>query len=192
MKRAISAKSRPRTTSAWSAYERFIDSVVKELKPHYAIDEICGGERNRIAGISARHQVDVSFVDRDTSPPTLVLIECKSFKQTSSRAVTLGQVKVLRATIEDIAAHPRSNPGRVAGIFVSTRGAQRGAMSFARYHNIDFQRVSARAPWSFKYRDVHQIGPAGQKVKVRAGAVAPSIEVQLTSVLIRTAPPPST
>lgn len=107
-----------------SEYENFIASLAEKLNDVYQVGSVGSGPRNRLRGKSSvNHQIDVSFIDRSSSTPELVVIECKNLR--TGKAVQLGDVKILKATIDDIAGHP-GHPSVIRGILVSTTPKGRG------------------------------------------------------------------
>jgi hypothetical protein len=69
-------------------------------------------------------------------------------------------VKVVKATIDDLTRSARTNIA-VKGILVSLRGAQRGAIEYAKHYNIDLQLVSDGSFYRFKYADLELVASSG-------------------------------
>ena len=94
-----------------SQYESFVAGLVQTLLRSRDASEVGHGRRNHLVGASGvRHQLDVSFFDRSVSLPKLVIIECKHLRE----PIKLAHVKVLKATIDDLAAN-RANEVTVRG-----------------------------------------------------------------------------
>ena len=141
---------------ASAQYEAFVAGLARALLRNRDASEVRSGFRNHLAGASGvRHQIDVSFLDRSTTPHTLVVIECKHLR----RPVKLAHVKVVKATVDDLAQ--RLPEETVKGVLVSLRGAQRGAIDYARHYNIDLQLVSDGSFYHFKYADLELIASSG-------------------------------
>ena len=142
---------------ASARYEEFVAGLARTLLLNRDISDVRYGLRNHLVGsCGVRHQLDVSFVDRSSSPHTLVVVECKYLRQ----PVKLAHVKVLKATIDDLARSPRTKIA-VKGILVSLRGAQRGAIDYAKHYNIDLQLVLDGSFYRFKYADLELVASSG-------------------------------
>lgn len=138
-------------------YEGFVADLAKTINSHRDISDVGFGLRNHSVGSSGvRHQIDVSFVDRSSSPHTLVVIECKYL----NRPVKLAYVKVLKATIDDLAQFGSADIA-IKGILVSLHGAQQGAIKYAAHYNIDLQLVSDGSFYRFKYADLELVASYG-------------------------------
>lgn len=139
---------------ASARYEEFVAGLARTLLCNRDASDVRCGLRNRLVGSSGvRHQLDVSFVDRSSSPHTLVVVECKYIRQ----PIKLAHVKVLKATINDLA---RTNVA-VKGILVSLRGAQRGAIDYAKHYDIGLQLLSDGSFYRFKYADLELVASSG-------------------------------
>ncbi|MBA2590854.1 MAG: hypothetical protein H0U97_00790 [Gammaproteobacteria bacterium] len=138
-------------------YEELVAELARTLLRNRDASDVRGGSRNRRVGISGvRHQLDVSFVDRNTSPHTLVVVECKHLRY----SIKLWHVKVLKSTIDDLAQRLGADSS-VKGIIVSICGAQSGAITYAKYHNIDLQLVLDGPSFRFKYADLELKAESG-------------------------------
>jgi hypothetical protein len=139
---------------ASARYEEFVAGLARTLLRNRNASEVRCGLRNQLVGSSGvRHQLDVSFVDRSSSPHTLVVVECKYLRQ----PVKLAHVKVLKATIDDLAGTNIA----VKGILVSLRGAQRGAIDYAKHYDIGLQLLSDGSFYRFKYADLELVASSG-------------------------------
>lgn len=137
-------------------YEKFLAELVSNLKARHAVECVGWGQKNRLRGRSGIwHQVDVSFIDKDEAEPKLVLIECKSFR--SGKAVNLGQVKVLKATLDDLKGAPHY-PSVVVAHMISSVPLQAGAHAYASHYEIMSQLVSDSPNWVFRYGKMLQLG----------------------------------
>lgn len=143
-----------------SSYEEFIAELITNLAAIRSVTNIGSGAKNRLTGSSGvRHQVDVSFTLADAEPPQLVVVECKSLR--TGAAVNLGQVKVLKATIDDLASLG-THPARIVGVLVSSAPLQAGAAKFARHYGLQSHVVSDGPNWVFKWESMLQTGLALQ------------------------------
>ena len=134
-------------------YEAFIAELVRVLLLNRGASDVRFGPQNHLTGASAaKHQVDVSFIDKETSPHRLVVIECKYL----GKRIGLGHVKVLKATIDDLAEKMGSEVV-VKGVLVSLRVAQSGAITYAKHCGIDLQIVPDRSACRFKYADLELV-----------------------------------
>ena len=141
---------------ASAKYEKFVAGLAEALLHNRDVSQVESGLRNHVAGRSrVKHQVDVSVLDGTTVPHTLVLIECKYIQQ----PIKLAYVKVLKATVDDIAA--QQTGVTVRGVLVSLLGAQRGASKYAVHYGIDLQVVSDGSFYRFKYADLELIASTG-------------------------------
>lgn len=136
-------------------YEEFIAALIEHIKEvHRDIRDIGCGRGNKIQGAcGVRHQIDVSFVDRDFAQPTLVLIECKR----QGKPIDLAQVKVLKATLDDILLSANT-PNSVKAIMVATSGARSGAQTFADRYGIRIEHTPHGPNFTFKYEHWIQAG----------------------------------
>jgi len=137
-------------------YELFIKNLITDIqKNHRKIESLGYGRTNMIEGLCGQtHQIDVSFIDHDCPNPTLVLIECKERKR---RSIELADVKVLKATLDDILASPRT-PDCISAIIVTTIGEQKGARKFAEFYGIEIQIVPHGNEYTFSYQNIIQAG----------------------------------
>ena len=136
-------------------YERFVALLVEGVKQAGRKIENLGCVRtNRIVGRSGqRHQIDVSFIDHSFADPTLVLIECKRV----SNPVELSDVKVIKATLDDILCHP-GNLNKGLAIIVATDRFRPGAQRFANFYGIRTQVTPHGLSFRFHYENIVQIG----------------------------------
>ncbi len=141
----------------YAVYEEFIAGLARTLlQPPSSLD-VSSGLRNHIRGASGvRHQIDVSFEDATEPVPQLVLVECKHLNE----PVKLAHVKVLKATIDDIAGAVGGHH-TVVGILVSRKGAQRGAAEYARHYSVEIQQIESQREYDFAYRRWRVSGRAG-------------------------------
>jgi len=142
-------------------YERFVALLVEGVKQAgRKIGDLGYGRMNRIVGRSGqRHQIDVSFIDHSFADPTLVLIECKRV----SNPVELSDVKVIKATLDDILCHP-GNLNKGLAIIVATYHFRSGAQRFADFygirtqvtlHGLSFSLRRHSPTWSTGFRPYH-------------------------------------
>ena len=85
------------------------------------------------------HEIDVSFELDVAGTQLLVLVECKAYR----RRVGIDEVMEFASRLDDIAAHK--------GIFVTTKGFQKGAIKFAASKGIALV-VASIGQWSVAHR----------------------------------------
>lgn len=111
------------TVSDWGSFEKLI----------FALCETGGVSVKRnlvlIGKSGSPRQMDVAIRSRQGLVETLVLVECKFWK----RSVTRQHVENLASSVSDL------NASR--GIIFTTRGFQKGAVTFAKHSGIDLFRV---------------------------------------------------
>jgi hypothetical protein len=137
-------------------YERFIADLIANVRDtNRNITDLGYGRYNTIEGICGQsHQIDVSFVDNDFVNPTLILIECKRF---NDDPIELEHVKVLKASLDDILANPKT-PNDANAIIVTTVGARKGAQRFANFYGIQIELVAHGPNYTFRYENFVQAG----------------------------------
>lgn len=137
-------------------YEKFVADLTALLLRDRRASEVSHGRHNYLPGAAVLHQIDVSFVDGVTDPSKIVLIECKCLKRT----VTLAHVKVLKATVDDIATGPAL--GRpVHGLIVSLKRLQPAAVAYAGYYGIQAQCVADGPEYDFSYDELRLVARTG-------------------------------
>jgi hypothetical protein len=138
-------------------YEAFIAELIKNVKKTGRnIIEINYGKKNNLIGASGQtHQIDVSFVDTSYSQSTIVLIECKRWKD----PVNVTVPKLLKYNMDDITKNSLY-PNNSIGIIASTSGFQSGAINIANYEKIIIQIVNHGSPYGFRYENIVQRGIA--------------------------------
>jgi hypothetical protein len=136
-------------------YERFISELIEQVKKTgREITHIGYGNKNLLAGNSGQqHQIDVSFIDSSFSDPTLVLIECKRWKD----SVDVTVPKVLKYNMDDITEN-REYPNKAIGIITTTSGFQSGVSTIADHEGIIIQVVNHGPPYGFRYENIIQMG----------------------------------
>ena len=137
-------------------YEKFVADLAALLLRDRRASEVSYGRRNYLPGAAVPHQIDVSFVDEVTDPPKIVLIECKCLKRT----VTLAHLKVLKATVDDIATGPVLGRS-VHGLIVSLKGLQPAAVDYAGYYGIQAQCVADGPEYDFSYDELRLVAKPG-------------------------------
>ena len=138
-------------------YELFIAELIKNIeKSGRNITNINYGKKNNLIGASGQsHQIDVSFVDNTYTQPTIILIECKRWKD----PVDVSVPKVLKYNMDDIIKNP-SYPSNSIGIITATSGFQSGVQTIANYEKIIIQLVNHGSPYGFRYENIVQMGIA--------------------------------
>jgi hypothetical protein len=157
-----------KTMSKGDAYENHIARIVESIQQsHRKLDNLGWGRSNKLQGAcGCKHQVDVSFIDRDKEPPCLVIIECKNWDD--RYPVELRQVKELKSTFDDLLAHDLALENGFA-MLVYTGKIRKGAKIFADYYNINLQRVGEPPNFVFKYEDIIL---AGVSIVAKASIIA--------------------
>ena len=173
LRQALFGKRVSLMTTTSDDYEEFIADLIGHIQNgNRNITDLGYGRNNTIEGICGQpHQIDVSFVDHDYPNPTLVLIECKRY---GNKPIDLEHVKVLKATMDDILAHPET-PNCVNAIVTTTFGARSGAQRFADYYGILIEQVSHGPNYDFQYENVIQIGTM---VKLKLSDTATAVVVR--------------
>lgn len=140
-------------TKESAEYERFIASLVENVKnTGRDIKNIGFGRDNNLIGKSGQpHQIDVSFVDYSFPNVTLVLIECKRWKNN----VDVSVAKIIDWTLKDILENP-IYPDHGKAIIVTTSGFQKGTDKVAGFKDMITQRVNADIPYGFRYENIVQ------------------------------------
>lgn len=140
-------------------YENFVARLIKGIQgSKRKITDLGKGRTNKIQGISGiKHQIDVSFIDRSFTSPTLVLIECKRFQDDS---VALEHVKVAQATRDDIIQNQKSKSvSSVKAIIITTIGIQSGAQKYADYYGINIEKLPHDDKnFTFQYENIISAG----------------------------------
>jgi len=134
-------------------YEKFIASLIEHVKgAGRDIRNIGFGRHNKLTGKSGQpHQIDVSFIDYSYPDPTLVLIECKRWKED----IDVSVAKIIDWTLRDVIDNPIF-PSHGKAIIVATAGFQGGTHRVAGFRNIITQRVNSNIPYGFRYENIVQ------------------------------------
>jgi len=137
-------------------YELFVATILDGIKfSGRKLSDIRFGRNNRILGACGqKHQIDVSFVDHSCNEPTLILIECKRRK---SNPINLDVVKVLKATLDDIAQN-FTRATKFKAMLVTTAKIRRGARKYADYYGIVIEQVPHNKRFTFKYENIISAG----------------------------------
>ena len=140
-------------TKESAKYERFIASLIKHIKnTGRDIVDIGFGGGNKLIGESGQqHQIDVSFVDNSFSEATLILIECKRWKNN----VDVSVAKIIDWNLKDILGNP-IYPDSGKAIIVTTSGFQKGTNKVAGFKDIITQSVNDDVPYGFRYENIVQ------------------------------------
>jgi len=144
-------------------YEKLIASLIENVKNSGRdIRNIGYGKSNFLVGHSGqKHQIDVSFTDYSFPVPTLILIECKRWKD----PVDVSVPKILKYNNDDIIKNPEySDQSKM--IIVTSSNFQSGAKKIADYENIIIQIVNHEPPYGFSYENIIQYAVA-DSVKIR-------------------------
>lgn len=158
---------------AYSEFEEFVAGLACTILGPPISLSVGSGLRNRLVGASGvRHQIDVSFIDPRTTPPTLVLVECKHLND----AIKLAHVKIVKATVDDIQTE-RGLQAHVTGMLVSRIPAQKGAQQYAKHYAIDLQHIANQHEYDFAYDRWRVIARAAASVS-SSHAVAQGIALR--------------
>src|SRR5512132_1568769 len=125
-------------------YEKFVRSIVEALLRADGLETVMVEHNKQVQGISRSHQIDVYWEYKLGGMLHRVVINCKRYKNT----VEVTDVETLGGVLHDI-------PG-VRGLIVTTLGFQKGAVDYAKVHQIGLKVI--RAPqdddWANRLRSV--------------------------------------
>jgi hypothetical protein len=121
----------------FSEYEQIVQSIIQQKLSGIELDAPVIVEHNsKLRGVSGyEHQIDVSFSCSMIGVKLLFLVECKYY----NKKVSVEDILAFKARIDDIRAHK--------GVFVTTEGYQKGALTFAKQNGIALVTVKALSPW---------------------------------------------
>jgi hypothetical protein len=136
-------------------YENFVAELINGVKSTGRdISDIHFGKNNCLKGASGQeHQIDVSFIDSSFDEKTLVLIECKRWKD----PVDVSVPKVLKYNLDDLSASEEF-PNVNLGIITTTSRFQEGVKTIATHEGIIIQVVNHGPPYDFRYENIVQVG----------------------------------
>lgn len=132
-------------TSAPIAYEQYVRAITEALLRAQGLQTVVVQHDIQVQGTSRSHQVDVYWEYRLGGVLHRVVINCKRYKST----VAVTDVLTLSGVLSDL-------PG-VRGLIVSTVGFQRGAIDYARHHQIGLKiiRPPQDSDWEGRIRSFH-------------------------------------
>lgn len=111
-------------------FELFVKAIYEEILAVDGYDTINVMHDVSLIGKSKQqHQIDVYWEFKLAGITHRVAIECKEYKKT----VSVGKVRDFYGALEDI--------GNIHGIFVTTKGYQSGAITYAKYKDISLKIV---------------------------------------------------
>lgn len=126
-------------------YEKFVRDIMEALLRGQGLQTVAVQHNVQVAGTSRTHQVDVYWEYRLGGVLHRVIINCKRYNST----VAVTDVLTLSGVLHDM-------PG-VRGLIVTTIGFQKGAVEYAKTHQIGLKVV--RPPkdddWEGRLREVH-------------------------------------
>lgn len=111
-------------------FELFVKAIYEEILEQGDIENVKVEHDVKVIGKSGQpHQIDVYWEFKQAGVAHRVAVECKEYKST----VSVGKVRDFYGALEDI--------GNINGIFVTTQGYQKGAITFAEYKGISLKTV---------------------------------------------------
>ncbi|EHH1174012.1 TPA: restriction endonuclease [Vibrio parahaemolyticus] len=111
-------------------FELLVKAIYEEILSQDSVESIEVKHDVSLVGKSGQeHQIDVYWSFKIGGETMQVAIECKDYKS----AVSVGRIRDFWAALDDI--------GNIKGIFVTTKGYQSGAVTFANHHKIALKTV---------------------------------------------------
>lgn len=111
-------------------FELFVKAIYEEILQQDEFENINVEHDIKVVGKSGQaHQIDVFWEFMVAGIKHRVAVECKEYTKT----VSVGRVRDFSAALDDI--------GNIQGIFVTTKGYQKGAITFAEYKGISLKVV---------------------------------------------------
>jgi len=111
-------------------FELFVNAIYKEILAFDGYDTIRVEHDVNVFGKSGQpHQIDVYWEFNLAGITHRVAVECKEYKST----VSVGKVRDFYGALEDV--------GNIHGIFVTTKGYQSGAITYAKHKDISLKVV---------------------------------------------------
>jgi len=111
-------------------FELFVKAIYEEIVSLEGYDTVRVEHDVNILGKSGQlHQIDVYWEFNHAGITHRVAVECKDYKN----SVSVGKVRDFYGAIEDA--------GNIHGIFVTTKGYQSGAITYAEHKNISLKVV---------------------------------------------------
>jgi len=125
-------------------YEKYVRSIVEVLLRAQGLETVEVKHDVQIPGLSRSHQIDVYWEYRLGGVSHRVIMNCKRYKDT----VEVTDVLTLSGVLTDM-------PG-VRGLIVSTVGFQKGAVDYAKTHQIGLKiiRPPQDADWKGRTREI--------------------------------------
>lgn len=113
-------------------FELFVKSIYEEILALDGYDNINVAHDVKLLGRSGQpHQIDVYWEFKLAGIVHRVAVECKEYTNT----ISVGKIRDFYGALEDI--------GNIHGIFVTTKGYQSGAITFAKHKDISLKIVQA-------------------------------------------------
>lgn len=111
-------------------FELFVKAIYEEIIDQDDIENVKVEHDVKVLGRSGQaHQIDVYWEFQSAGVTHRVAVECKDYTNT----VSVGKIRDFCAALEDI--------GNIQGIFVTTKGYQQGAVTFAKHKGISLKVV---------------------------------------------------
>ncbi len=125
-------------------YEQYVRNIVEALLHAQGLETVEVKHDVQIQGLSRSHQIDVYWEYRMGGVSHRVIINCKRYKNT----VEVTDVLTLSGVLADM-------PG-VRGLIVSTVGFQKGAVDYAKTHQIGLKiiRPPEDGDWKGRIREI--------------------------------------
>jgi hypothetical protein len=125
-------------------YEKYVRDITQALLNAQGLETIKVEHDVLVKGLSREHQVDVYWEYRLGGVLHRVVINCKRYKNT----VEVTDVETLAGVLHDL-------PG-ARGLIVTTIGYQKGAMDYAKVHQIGLKviRPPQDADWEGRIREI--------------------------------------
>jgi hypothetical protein len=126
-------------------YELFVRDIMEALLKADGLKTVKVEHDVQVQGLSRSHQIDVYWEYELGGLLHRVIINCKNYTST----VEVTHVETLAGVLHDI-------PG-VRGVVVTTLGFQKGAIDYARLHQIGLKvvRPPIEQDWDGRFREIH-------------------------------------
>jgi hypothetical protein len=112
-------------------FELLVKAIYEEIHSQDSLENVTVEHDVRVVGRSGQaHQIDVYWEFISAGVTHRVAVECKEYKNT----VSVGKVRDFYGALDDI--------GNIHGVFVTTKGYQAGAITFAEHQGISLKTVS--------------------------------------------------
>lgn len=152
----------------WIEFELFVKAIYEEILALDGYDTIKVAHDVSLLGRSKQpHQIDVYWEFKLAGITHRVAVECKDYKNT----ISVGKVRDFYGALEDI--------GSIHGIFVTTKGYQSGAITYAKHKNISLKVIQEPTEEDIKYHQgVEKILIQGHALCISNVNVQPILDVE--------------